>query len=136
MKVFLVLTILCVFGDAAFHSNTSEARESLNPLTVDAIRVSPETYDGKILKVSGQVRSMTPARGRIDSEFIILVLEGSLAISQDSHNIIQVFTYSAPPLKKEDRVIVSGTYHETAFWAGFQHDHFIVASEIKPLFLY
>ena len=54
-----------MFGDAVFNLNRLEAKESLNPISVDAIRVSPETYDGKNLKVSGNVRFLTPARGKM-----------------------------------------------------------------------
>lgn len=130
-----MLTILCVFGDAVFNLNRLDAKESINPISVDVIGLSPETYDGKILKVSGDVRSLTPARGKMDSEFMVLVLEGSKHHSSDQSQLLNVFSYYTPPLKKGTRVIVSGTYHKTGYWAGSSHDHFIIAIEITPVVL-
>ncbi|MBI1819124.1 MAG: hypothetical protein HY202_00360 [Nitrospirae bacterium] len=130
-----MLTMLCVFGDAVFNLSRLEAKESLNPISVDAIRVSPETYDGKNLKVSGNVRSLTPGRGKMDSEFMVLVLEGSKTRFEDRSQVLDVFSYYAPPLKKGTRVVVSGTYHKAGYWAGSPHDHFIVAVEITPVVL-
>ncbi|MBI1824222.1 MAG: hypothetical protein HY200_04330 [Nitrospirae bacterium] len=128
-----MLIILCVFGDAVFNLNRLEAKESVNPVSVDAIRVSPEAYDGKDLKVSGNVRSLSPARGKMDSEFIVLVLEGSKTEFEDRSHVLNVFSYYTPPVKAGARVVVSGIYHKAGYWAGSQHDHFLVAVEITPV---
>lgn len=128
-----MLTTLCVFGDAVFNLNSLEARESVNPVSVDAIRVSPEAYDGKNLKVSGNVRSLTPARGKMGSEFIVLVLEGSTTDFEDRSHVLNVFSYFIPRVNAGARVVVSGIYHKAGYWAGSPHDHFLVAVEITPV---
>ncbi|MBI1821733.1 MAG: hypothetical protein HY036_11065 [Nitrospirae bacterium] len=120
----LILSILClpVLADTV-----------TSPLSIEVIRSSPELYDGKNIKVSGQVRSLNPSRGKRGSEFMVLVLENSNFQPGDSSQTLTVFSYFTPPLKKGGRVIVTGVYHKTGYWAGSTHDHFIEASKITPI---
>ncbi|MHB8481385.1 MAG: hypothetical protein ACYDBV_01415 [Nitrospiria bacterium] len=129
----LVLTLLCLpalAGSVPAELKTKEP--GISPLSIEVIRHSPELYDGKNIKVAGQVRSLAPARGRRGSEFIVLVLESSKSPPDDSSQILTVFSYLSPPLKKGNRVIVTGVYHKEGYWAGSTHEHFIEASQITP----
>jgi hypothetical protein len=129
LKVFLVVLLVGIGLLAA----EGRAKESLNPVSVKNIRLTPDAYDGKTLKVSGQVRSVTPGRGKRGSEFLIVVIEGPPSKTDETSPELTVFSYFAPPLKVGTPVIVLGVYHKSGRWAGSDHDHFIEASKITPV---
>jgi len=133
MKIFLFLIVSSVFGTAIFYPNRLGAMESINPVSVKTIRLSPETYDGKRIKVSGNIRSLAAARGRIDSEFVIIVLQNSQTELETEPELLEVYSYFIPRINKGTRIVVSGVYHKEGFWAGSRHDHFIEAAEITPV---
>ncbi|MBI3605307.1 MAG: hypothetical protein HY202_04690 [Nitrospirae bacterium] len=129
LKIFLVVLLV----DIGLLAAESIAKESLNPVSVKTIRLTPDAYDGKTLKVSGQVRSVTPGRGKRGSEFLIVVIEGPPSKTDETSPELTVFSYFAPPLKVGTPVIVLGVYHKSGRWAGSDHDHFIEAIKITPV---
>ncbi|MBI1823341.1 MAG: hypothetical protein HY200_01785 [Nitrospirae bacterium] len=134
MKSFVISAfLLLALGAELVLSPKLVASDTVNPVPVNKIRLSPDDYDGKRVKVSGQVRSITSDRGRRGSEFLTIVIEGTKTNLEETSETLKVFIYFAPPIKKGSSVIVFGTYHKSGHWGGTEQQHFIEASKINPV---
>jgi hypothetical protein len=134
MKPFLISALfLLAMGSGMVSSTEPFAGETVNPLLIQKIRHSPDDFDGKSIKVSGQVRSISSERGKRGSEYLVIVIEGAQSAPEETAETLKVFIYFSPKIKTGSAIIVSGIYHKWGHWGGSEQEHFIEASKITPV---
>ena len=134
MKPFLILAFFLLAMGAQIGSSTDLiAGETVNPVSVKKIRLAPDDYDGKRIKVSGKVRTITSERGKRGSEYLMIVIEGAQSAPEETAETLKVFIYFSPKIKKGSSIIISGTYHKWGHWGGSEQEHFIEANKITPV---
>jgi hypothetical protein len=129
MSAFFLLAM----GAQMVSSTVLIANDRVNPVPVKKIRLSPDEFDGKEVRVSGQVRSINSERGKRGSEYLAIVIEETQGAPNEDPETIKVFIYYAPRIKKGSSIIVSGTYHKWGHWGGSEQEHFIEAKKIIPV---
>ncbi|MFI5305469.1 MAG: hypothetical protein ACHQYP_11840 [Nitrospiria bacterium] len=122
-----------LFGAAFVYWSPLLASESVNPITVKLLLLSPDEYDGKTVRVSGRVQTISAERGKRGSEYLKIVIEDSQQNQEQTTETLNVFIYSSPRIKKGSSIIVSGIYHKSGHWGGSEQEHFIEASLITPI---
>ncbi|MBI3607462.1 MAG: hypothetical protein HY207_05820 [Nitrospirae bacterium] len=91
---------------------------------------TPKQYDGRRVLVSGFVRSIEFERGRLGSEYAILVLEETVSSVPPSVYAVRVISLTFPTVRKCQHALVQGTYHLEGNQAGRPYEHFIDAEAV------
>ena len=103
--------------------------KAFHPTTISNIVDNPVGYDRKKITLSGKILRMQGIRSFRGDVYVSLTLTDEDEI--DSSPTLTVLFWPSRELSVGDIVTVEGRYHVQWRFGGFEHDHFVDASQVK-----
>ena len=114
-----------------------EVQSSEDPINADPKRVKvhdilhdPTQFHGQQIVLSGVVQSIKLMRGRMGSEFILILLEETGPVRYESRPTVKVVVYTNPKIRVGQTVSILGIYHQEGRVRGLLYHSFIAGEEI------
>ena len=123
----LMSALVCGFMLCAIPSLAG--RSVVQPTTISNIANDPVAYDRKRVRLTGKISRMQGIRSFRGDVYVSLTLTDEDEI--DSSPTLTVLFWPSRELSVGDIVTVEGRYHVQWRFGGFEHDHFVDASQVK-----
>ena len=133
LKISLLfpLAILLALIPLEVQSTEDLIYTDLKRVKVHDIIADPTQFHGQRVVLSGMVQSIKLMRGRMGSEFILILIEETGPVHYENRPTVKVVVYTNPMIKVGQAVAILGVYHREGRVRGLLYNSFIAGEEIR-----